>query len=91
MKIVVLCGGLSMERNVSIASSALVCRAMRELGHRAVLVDMFFGLEDCEETFGDVLFEKLKFRGGSLAGLAGRPVVVRFFLRQADLFAYRFA
>ncbi len=50
-----------------------------------------FGLEDCEEMFGDVLFEKLKFRGGSLAGLAGRPVIVRFFLRQADLFAYRFA
>ena len=46
MKIVVLCGGLSMERNVSITSGTLICRALREMGHRAVLVDMFYGLED---------------------------------------------
>ena len=48
MKIVVLCGGLSMERDVSIASSTLICRALREMGHKAVLVDMFYGLEDCK-------------------------------------------
>ena len=48
MKIVVLCGGLSMERNVSITSSTLICRALREMGHQAVMVDMFYGLEDCE-------------------------------------------
>ena len=46
MKIVVMCGGLSPERNVSITSSALICRALRNLGHKAVLVDMFFGIED---------------------------------------------
>ena len=46
MKIVVLCGGLSMERNVSITSGTLVCKSLRALGHQAVLVDMFFGLED---------------------------------------------
>ena len=48
MKIVVLCGGLSMERNVSITSGTLICKALRELGHRALLVDMFFGLEDID-------------------------------------------
>ena len=46
MNIVVLCGGLSMERNVSITSGTLACRALRSLGHNAVLVDMFYGLED---------------------------------------------
>ncbi|MBQ8973859.1 MAG: D-alanine--D-alanine ligase [Clostridia bacterium] len=46
MKIVVLCGGLSMERDVSISSSALICRALRSLGHQAVLVDMYMGIED---------------------------------------------
>ena len=46
MKIVVLCGGLSMERNVSITSGTLICRALRARGHRAVMVDMFYGLED---------------------------------------------
>ena len=58
MNIVVLCGGLSMERNVSICSGTLICGALRKLGHRAVIVDMFYGLEDYE---GDParLFETL--------------------------------
>jgi len=58
MNIVVLCGGLSMERNVSITSSTLICEALRKLGHRAVMVDMFFGLEDCELP-PEKLFEEL--------------------------------
>ena len=58
MNIVVLCGGLSMERNVSVSSGTLVCRALRKLGHRAVLVDMFYGLEDCETPI-DRIFEDL--------------------------------
>ena len=45
MKIVVLCGGLSTERNVSEVTGASVCRALRERGHQAILVDMFLGLE----------------------------------------------
>ena len=58
MKIVVMCGGLSMERDVSIASSTLICRALRAMGHRAVLVDMFFGLEGIE-TPPERLFDEL--------------------------------
>ena len=45
MNIVVLAGGLSPERNVSLSSGAMVCEALRERGHRAALVDLFFGLE----------------------------------------------
>ncbi len=58
MKIVVMCGGLSPERNVSITSSALICRALRKMGHQAVIVDMFFGLEDYAGDPAD-LFENL--------------------------------
>ena len=58
MKIVVLCGGLSMERNVSITSGTLICKALRELGHRAILVDMFYGLEDIDTPVGE-LFDNL--------------------------------
>ena len=58
MKIVVMCGGLSMERDVSIASSTLICKALRDMGHQAVLVDMYFGLEDCE-TPVEQLFDNL--------------------------------
>ncbi len=47
MKIVVLAGGLSSERNVSLVTGTSVCRALRQRGHRAVLVDMFLGLEGC--------------------------------------------
>lgn len=45
MKIVVLAGGLSAERDVSLSSSAKICQALRENGHQAVVVDMFLGVE----------------------------------------------
>ena len=46
MKILVLAGGLSPERNVSLSSGAMVCQALRERGHQVALVDLFYGLED---------------------------------------------
>lgn len=46
MKIVVLAGGLSPERNVSLSTGTMVTEALRSLGHRAALVDLFFGLEN---------------------------------------------
>ena len=46
MKIAVLCGGLSPERNVSISSGTKIAGALQESGHQVVLLDMFFGLED---------------------------------------------
>lgn len=58
MNIVVLCGGLSMERNVSITSGTLICKSLRALGHRAVLVDMFYGLEDVDTPISEI-FENL--------------------------------
>ena len=46
MKIVVLAGGLSTELAVSLVTGTSVCRALRENGHKAILVDLFLGLED---------------------------------------------
>ena len=46
MNIVVLCGGLSPERNVSLSSGTKIASALMELGHKVVLTDMYFGLED---------------------------------------------
>ena len=57
MKIVVLCGGLSPERNVSRSSGAKIAAALRELGHAVVLVDMYFGLEDYAGGLEDI-FER---------------------------------
>jgi D-alanine-D-alanine ligase len=46
MKIVVLGGGLSTERHVSLVTGTSVCKALRERGHKAIFVDMFMGLEN---------------------------------------------
>lgn len=43
MKIVVLAGGRSPERNVSLSSGAKITTALREKGHAAVLIDLFLG------------------------------------------------
>ena len=43
MKIVVLCGGTSTERDVSLVTGSDVCRALRSKGHKAVLIDVFVG------------------------------------------------
>lgn len=45
MDIVVLAGGISSERDVSIVSGSKVCEALREKGHRAILLDVYFGNE----------------------------------------------
>ena len=56
MKILVLAGGLSPERNVSLSSGAKVCQALRDLGHRVALVDLFFGL-DGRQGSGEDLYD----------------------------------
>ena len=58
MKIVVLCGGLSVERDVSLSSGSLICAALRARGHQAVLVDMYFGLEPRPDSL-EALFDAL--------------------------------
>ena len=46
MKIVVLAGGLSPERDVSFSSGTMAANALLSLGHQAILVDLFFGLPE---------------------------------------------
>ena len=50
MKIVVLAGGLSPERNVSLSSGCKVCAALRERGHEVAFVDMYLGTQEAPET-----------------------------------------
>ncbi|MBR1781125.1 MAG: D-alanine--D-alanine ligase [Oscillospiraceae bacterium] len=54
MKIVVLAGGLSGERNVSLSSGTLVAQALLERGHRVALCDLFFGLEGFSGTLEEL-------------------------------------
>lgn len=55
MKIVVLAGGLSPERQVSLVTGCSVCRSLRKSGYRAVLVDLFMGLE---QPVTEALFDR---------------------------------
>ena len=45
MKIVVLCGGTSSERDVSLSTSEKVGKALQGNGHDVILLDVFFGAE----------------------------------------------
>ena len=54
MKIIVLAGGLSTERDVSLTSSAGICKTLIEKGHDAFLLDVFMGLPDAPENLEEV-------------------------------------
>jgi D-alanine-D-alanine ligase len=57
MNIVVLAGGLSTERDVSICTGKMVCKALKERGHNAILVDLFIGYKSDTDDWASV-FEK---------------------------------
>ena len=46
MKIVVLAGGISTERDVSLISGRNIYQALKTTGHQVILLDMFLGLPD---------------------------------------------
>ncbi|MBE5881330.1 MAG: D-alanine--D-alanine ligase [Lachnospiraceae bacterium] len=53
MKIVVLAGGTSTERDVSLITGKMVYHALKENGHQVVLLDVFMGYDegDCSDIF----------------------------------------
>ncbi|MBQ3048786.1 MAG: D-alanine--D-alanine ligase [Oscillospiraceae bacterium] len=63
MNIIVLCGGVSTERDVSLTSGKMAAAALKRIGHKVVLVDLFFGYphpyndpaEIFDHDFGDEL------------------------------------
>ena len=54
MKIVVLAGGTSTERDVSLSSGGMIYRALKKNGHQVILLDVYLGYEG--ET--DDIFER---------------------------------
>lgn len=57
MDIVVLAGGLSTERDVSFKTGSMVAAALKENGHRVILLDVFMGYSDKEENL-DSIFDR---------------------------------
>ncbi len=89
MKITVLAGGLSPERDVSLTSGSLIANALRRKGHEVALVDVYLG---CDASELDKMFtlspsephsvseaepdlEKLKKESGNGDALIGRNVI----------------
>ncbi len=50
MNIVVLAGGLSPERNVSLSSGSLISAALRRKGHSVLMLDVYEGIESIGEN-----------------------------------------
>lgn len=48
MKIVVLAGGISTERDVSLSTGRMIYRALKEKGHQAIFLDSFLGCGEDE-------------------------------------------
>ena len=57
MKIVVLAGGLSTERDVSFKTGDMVTKALRENGHQVIMLDVFMGYSDKKEDLNGI-FER---------------------------------
>lgn len=88
MKIVVLAGGLSPERDVSLSSGSLIANALLRSGHEVMLLDLYEGANICTEfRIGtDLLYEykveesepdleAVKLRNNNQAELIGRNVI----------------
>lgn len=57
MKIVVLAGGTSTERDVSLSSGSNIYHALKARGHQAILLDVYLGYET-EESLSESLFQE---------------------------------
>ena len=54
MKIVVLCGGVSTERDVSLVTGRMIYEALKRKGHQVVLVDVFLGFGEEKDLSQDI-------------------------------------
>ena len=61
MKIVVLAGGLSTERDVSFKTGDMVAKALRENGHQVILLDVFMGYSDKKEDLTGIFLSNFYF------------------------------
>lgn len=58
MRIVVLAGGLSAERDVSLTSGSLIANALIKSGHQVLLLDVYEGIESEKEAFDTLFYDR---------------------------------
>ena len=74
----VLAGGTSPEREIAIISGEEVCRALQERGHRALLVDAFFGAPELDPHLAfDAAFDVRAAADAMREASAGLPQALK--------------
>ncbi len=76
MNIAVLAGGTSTERDISIVTGTMVCKALRENGHNANVVDVFFGIEENRYKTDKDFFEENNNLDDEAAALKAKTSMV---------------
>ena len=80
--------GGELEMNYSTSAVGSVQVEIQDAEGRAI---PGYGLDECPEKFGDEIEGTMGWNAGSGVGnLAGRPVRLRFALKDADMYAFRF-
>jgi hypothetical protein len=81
-------GATMLLLNASTSAAGSIRCEIRDMTGRAV---PGFALSDCHPLYGDEIEMPVTWKNGAdVASLAGKPVVLHFELKDADLFAYRF-
>jgi hypothetical protein len=80
--------GKHLELNFSTSAAGGICVELQDADGQPV---PGFTLADCAEIYGDALERVVLWKGGSdVSSLAGKPVRLRFVIKDADLFSFRF-
>lgn len=80
--------GKSLEVNYSTSAAGYVRVEIQDADGRAI---SGHALADCPEIIGDQIARTVAWRGGSdVSKLAGRPIRLRFVLKEADLYSLKF-
>lgn len=77
MKIVVLAGGTSTERDVSLSSGSKIYRALKNRGHQAVLIDVYLGYESDEPVTEEIFSQDTDWAKDIQAVSANAPDLSR--------------
>lgn len=72
MKIVVLAGGISTERDVSLITGKNIYKALKENGHQTILLDVFLGLPNPQQSLEDLFISDIDWTANikSISGKA---------------------
>lgn len=80
--------GQKLALNMSTSAAGSIHVEIQEAGGKPL---EGYALEDCELVFGDTLQHIVKWKSGDDASeLAGKPIRLRFVLKDADLYAFQF-